>query len=424
MIYKLQNGGNLENEPVPNSTDEYIKNKLESMRESALEKSRTRTEPVTPMIPVTQKTIDERTALYKDERDLALSKAQKSFAPWATLRMRLRDRFTNRINPLAFKTDSDEKNYYFWTNFADMMSTGINNLPGLLGTIEPGLSCLYTATDNYGVPYRVSGNQTFFANPGRYGFTRIPFSEAMPGDIVQDVSKGTPMHAMMLDHQSSGVNYYNYSQGGKEQEDYVKSGTYYPTLENNNTRNAYRFVGTPTDSLRWKQEYENGQFKQGGVIKGQNGFLNMWQKAYNSKFGKGVRDFMFGKDRDLSDEEYFNKYGYNKPIGGIGVVGLLVAPEWEGLEALPVAENFGKVGIVNGIPKTAQLKPTVIKNFKDVPKLQQPKSLSKLEKFLQKSKDDQNNIVRFWNGEKFNGIDALRRDEKAFKQFEKWINKQ
>ena len=36
---------------------------------------------------------------------------------------------------------------------------------------------------------------------------------------------------------------------------------------------------------------------------------------------------MFGKDRDLSDEEYLEKYGYNKPVGGIGVLGALVAPE-------------------------------------------------------------------------------------------------
>ena len=81
MIYKLQNGGNLENKPIPNSENEYIQNKLESMRESALEKSRARTEPATPMIPVTQKAIDERTALYRSQRDQALSKAQKSFAP-------------------------------------------------------------------------------------------------------------------------------------------------------------------------------------------------------------------------------------------------------------------------------------------------------------------------------------------------------
>lgn len=95
----------------------------------------------------------------------------------------------------------------------------------------------------------------------------------------------------------------------------------------------------------------------------------MWQRAYNSKFGKGVRDLLYGQDKkDLTDEEYFAKHGYSKPIGGIGILGALVMPEWEGLEVLPVAENFGKVGLVKGIPKTAQLKPSMIKNFEGIPK--------------------------------------------------------
>lgn len=68
------------------------------------------------------------------------------------------------------------------------------------------------------------------------------------------------------------------------------------------------------------------QYKCGGnikkkesskVIKGQNGFLNLWQSAYDSKFGKGLRNFMFGTDSDLSDEEYIKKHGYSKPIAGM-----------------------------------------------------------------------------------------------------------
>lgn len=81
--------------------------------------------------------------------------------------------------------------------------------------------------------------------------------------------------------------------------------------------------------------------KQGGIIKGQNGFLNTWQKAYSSKFGKGLRDFMFGKDRDLSDEEYFNKYGYNKPIGGLG-------PLVEMTTIGPVGDFSGVSNVVKG----------------------------------------------------------------------------
>ena len=55
----------------------------------------------------------------------------------------------------------------------------------------------------------------------------------------------------------------------------------------------------------------------GKVRKGQDGFLNLWQRAYDSKFGKGLRNFMFGTDSDLSNEEYVEKHGYSKPIMGM-----------------------------------------------------------------------------------------------------------
>ena len=69
---------------------------------------------------------------------------------------------------------------------------------------------------------------------------------------------------------------------------------------------------------RQRQERAPKKDEQGGrIIKGQDGFLNMWQKAYDSKLGKGVRNFMFGTDSDLSNEEYIKKHGYSKPIMGM-----------------------------------------------------------------------------------------------------------
>lgn len=50
---------------------------------------------------------------------------------------------------------------------------------------------------------------------------------------------------------------------------------------------------------------------------------------------------MFGKDRDLSDEEYFNKYGYNKPIGGLG-------PLVEMTTIGPVGDFSGVSNVVKG----------------------------------------------------------------------------
>lgn len=81
--------------------------------------------------------------------------------------------------------------------------------------------------------------------------------------------------------------------------------------------------------------------KQGGVLKAQRGILTPWYKAYNSKFGKGVRTLMFGKDYDLSDEEYVQKYGYAKPITGTGMLpGKTSMNPFEGVENL-VKGSFG-----------------------------------------------------------------------------------
>ena len=57
---------------------------------------------------------------------------------------------------------------------------------------------------------------------------------------------------------------------------------------------------------------------------------------------------MFGKDKDLSDEEYFNKYGYNKPIGGLGplVEMTTIGPvaDFSGVEHLAKG-TFGNGGV-------------------------------------------------------------------------------
>lgn len=69
------------------------------------------------------------------------------------------------------------------------------------------------------------------------------------------------------------------------------------------------------------------KFKNGGIVKGQNGLMGLWHKAYDSKLGQGIRNFMFGKDYDLSDEEYVQKYGYNHPNASAGILELLTPGE-------------------------------------------------------------------------------------------------
>lgn len=159
------------------------------------------------------------------------------------------------------------------------------------------------------------------------------------------------------------------------------------------------------------------RYKQGGILKAQNGFLNTWQKAYNSKFGKGLRDFMFGKDNDLSDKEYLEKYGYNKPVGGIGVLGALVAPEWEGLEIPEItAQHIGNQGKVLRWFESGNSK------MLKVPIKETSKKASNWQKFLKLSQQEQDDFVRRWNGESFQGFATLKGDKQALGKFRSWIN--
>ena len=119
--------------------------------------------------------------------------------------------------------------------------------------------------------------------------------------------------------------------------------------------------------------------EQGGVIKSQYGnkLLDTWQHLYDSKFGKGLRDFMYGQGHDLPDEEYRAKYGYNKPIGNSGMLGFLVAPEWEGLEIPEVTSmHYG----LRGTPKSVSAVET--SRFVNVPQTSKVATESVFSKFL------------------------------------------
>lgn len=208
----------------------------------------------------------------------------------------------------------------------------------------------------------------------------------------------------------------------------LKSDAYSPLRENEHFE--YDYYALPNFNIRGAKHILPFDFriptqwnsriiyrKQGGIIKGQNGFLNTWQKAYNSKFGKGLRNFMFGKDRDLSDEEYLEKYGYNKPVGSIGVLGALVAPEWEGLEIPEItAQHIGNQGKVLRWFESGNSK------MLKVPVKETSKKVSNWQKFLKLSQQEQDDFVRRWNGESFQGFATLKGNKQALSKFRSWIN--
>ena len=157
-------------------------------------------------------------------------------------------------------------------------------------------------------------------------------------------------------------------------------------------------------------------YKSGGILKGQHGILTPWYKAYNSKFGKGVRTLMFGKDHDLSDEEYVQKYGYAKPITGTGMLpGKTSMNVFESIEGPLVKGSFGTGAKYNSGLQAMKTKAAS--------KLVEPKTVSNWDKFLKKSLDEQNKIVKYWD-ERYSTMRQLQANQKQFKRFVNWINKQ
>lgn len=205
-----------------------------------------------------------------------------------------------------------------------------------------------------------------------------------------------------------------------------KAGKYYATIPfgtglllEDMTKCHPSHVDTTEDAdtmIQQLREQTAEYFKQGGILKAQHGILTPWYKAYNSKFGRGVRNLMFGKDYNLSDEEYVQKYGYAKPITGTGMLpGKTSMNVFESIEGPLVKGSFGTGAKYNAgqqIMKTNAVSKTV-----------QPKTVSNWDKFLKKSLDEQNKIVKYWD-ERYSTMRQLQTNQKQFKRFVNWINKQ
>lgn len=105
-----------------------------------------------------------------------------------------------------------------------------------------------------------NGNQTFAANPGKWGFTKIDTWDALPGDLVQHLDQnGTPGHAMMYNGiDQKGVQSFNYANGQGQNSWGV--GKHYPDAVSPDKAHlwdvdVYRYTGTPQDSARWIAEW-------------------------------------------------------------------------------------------------------------------------------------------------------------------------
>lgn len=95
---------------------------------------------------------------------------------------------------------------------------------------------------------------------------------------------------------------------------------------------------------------------------------------------------------------------------------LLNPEEWIGIDETTLTGN--NFGFNNQHPKFKYLWES-----KEPIKQEAIKQGSNFDKFLKSSIDEQNNIVKYWYGEKYSTIAQLRRNKKDYNAFIKWINK-
>lgn len=264
----FEEGGSEEEYTVP-TRDEYITQRLEEARLKALEKSRTRTLPKSPLIPNPE--TEEEHNRYTESFARSLPNLEARLKS-AEQRKAARIRFLEYLSildsgdkPLELQKDSeliDIEQYIQDRKRVVEMYKKHASAP--YPKYVHGNNCIYTATDNYGEEYLVSGNQTFASNPQKYGFKKIEKTDIKPGDLVQDVSQGYPSHAMIYNGKNeSGLDTFNYSKGGNSEGDIVKEGIY----KQNVPLDVFRFVGTAKDSAQYINDYNKiygNKFQDGG----------------------------------------------------------------------------------------------------------------------------------------------------------------
>lgn len=172
----------------------------------------------------------------------------------------LANSYANRFNISPIEATIELRNTPYGDTIEDndvrrytgLRETLLHNINVLKNGKKRLSSCLATATCHH--PFKghyVTGNQTFAANPGKYGWKKVPASEIKPGGIIQQLDEyGVPRHAVILDTIKDNKRYVNYSTGNTDE--YKKQK---PDWRDKTTEKFYNFVGNSADSLRWEKEY-------------------------------------------------------------------------------------------------------------------------------------------------------------------------
>lgn len=273
--------------------EEYITQKLDSIRNAVLEASRRKTQAQTTPVY----TRDVYGQKYITD---VLLKGYVEYARDQVERLRAQERFRAKENNSPEFIQGNTNTAYKSVRLAEAekyLETEEKLLSGVLsGEIKydgPLLNnCIANLSEFFphGLPY---GNQTFSNNPKKYGFSLIDTWDVKPGDLVQKVDYGggvpIPNHAMIYNGvDSNGEPTFNYSDGSMPSTILNKItgkvdtvggygvGKHYPSAVAKDKEHlwdvkVYKYVGTPQDSAQWTnewlQKYGTGiEFAKGGSI--------------------------------------------------------------------------------------------------------------------------------------------------------------
>ena len=278
----------IKKENIP-TKEEYITQKLDSIRNNALERSRNKTNKETTIVAEAD-VYGRKYMINRLQEDYNIAKyfydkiLQQSYSEYKKDNPIISEKYTllDEVNNKEYLQDFEKKLKDAKSALDDAKNGKYDGY--YLNNCIANLSEFYP----HGLPY---GNQTFKANPKKYGFSLIDTWDVKPGDLIQHIEYGVPAHAMIYNGiDEKGKHTFNYSDGGSP---YMKEGImyggygtnkHYPNAVSNDGKHlwdvdVYRYTGTPQDSIQWSNEYDQ---KYGKTLKN-GGQINMKLKHKNKQ---------------------------------------------------------------------------------------------------------------------------------------------
>lgn len=234
---------------APSTVDEYITQQILNVKQSALNKSRTRRLPKVPIkYSESEESHQRRNREYIRSLEFELQQKKDLLE------------YNKRQDGLIYfghVSDQTKQLQQQIEDLQDKISIGIPRSGEILGP-----SCAATFADNYNMDF--IGSEQFRQNAQKYGFKQKDFKNRKPGDAVlvynTDADKAT--HTMMYDSDIDGVPTYNHSNGGVDSQSLRVRGRY--PFKEGTIPLIYEYVGTPADSIRWSNEFKVKRYIDGG----------------------------------------------------------------------------------------------------------------------------------------------------------------